>query len=210
MKAKYGKPLKHFSVRVTQDQLEFLQALDNASEWLRNAIDAKMFEETTDAFAVTRRIEYLEREKKRIYDSEEYKLGKITANLEFTELYQNLVVEHSPEEVNGDPPIGFRYERTDSGLEIYCTIYGNEVRAYFPHRGKLITQTDLQDFVNENKLDIGYGFTKEYDRDVMLKFFKKLKGKIRYMRAVYSRHTAKLAEIQAEIDELKEKMIKEV
>ena len=206
---KEGKYAKKLTVRVTQDQYDFLQRLDNASEWLRNAIDARMFEETTDAFAVTRKIEYLEREKERIYNSEEYELAKIAENSKFTELYQNLVVEHSHQEVNGDPPIGFGYERSDSGSEIYYRIYSMEVNAYFPHGGELITQTDLQDFISENKLEVGYRSESEYDRDVMLKFFEKFKGKIRYMRALYSRYTAKLAEIQAEIKSLRQKLIEE-
>lgn len=204
MKPKYGKPLRHLTFRVTQEQYDFLKSRDNASEWLRNAIDARMFEETTDAFAVTRRIEYLERQKVRIYNSEEYKLGKIATK------YNDRFLTPDYYHVADKLPISFYYRHEDR-KEVNCPIDGAEVRNRVPEGQELITYEDIQNFVEKNDLKVGSfrQIAEQHDWNIMLKFFTYLKEKICYLRAVHKQYTAKLAEIQAEINGLKQKLIEE-
>lgn len=161
-----------------------------------------MFEETTDVVAVVRRIVYLEKEKQRIYDSEEYKLGKIAVNYDDESLAPSRGID-----IENKLPIGFYY-KDDEHKEIDCYIYGNDVRDYFPAGWQLITQGDLQNFVEENDLNVGSfrEIAKRYGRDIMLKFFAYLKEKIAYMRNVHEKYTAKIDEINREIKSLKEKL----
>lgn len=203
MKPKYGKPLKHFTIRVTEDQYDFLQKLDNASEWLRNAIDSKMFEETTDVLAVVRRIEYLEKEKHKIYNSADYKLAKFITDYE--QLLLKNLIKKQPEQAE-KPPIEFGYDSWETRI-ICCKVYGLEFSRYFRESEKLITQADLQDFLNENNLKITSLFGNKWDRKVFLRFLTKVKQKITYMRKVYQKYTAKVAEIQTEIGALRQKIM---
>lgn len=201
---KENKYAKKVTIRVTHDQYDFLEKLDNASEWMRNAIDAKMFEETTDVLAVVRRIEFLEGRKREIYNFPEYQLAKYVGDYyEFTRFFKDLI-EKQPEEVE-KPPIEFGYDNLEERI-IWCKVYGLDLSQYSREAKRLITQADLQDFMNENNLKITSLLGNEWGRDVMLKFLEKFKEKIVYMKKVYGKYTTKIAEIQTEIDELKSKL----
>lgn len=196
---KENKYPKKVTIRVAQDQYDFLEKLDNASEWMRNAIDNKMFEETSDVLAIVRRIQYLEKEKQRIYNSEEYQTAKDMVNVNFAELRRNLIGEER--EKTGGTPFLFNYENK----KITCTFYRSSRLEFIPVLSELVTQTDLQDFINENNLQP----LKDYDREVAVKLFKKIEDKLAYMRSVHEKYNRKIAEIQAEINSLKNKMKKD-
>lgn len=196
---------KKLTIRVTQDQYDFLDKLVNASEWMRNAIDSKMFEETTDVLAIVRRIRFLEKEKQRIYNSEEYRTAKSMINVNFAELRRNIIGENQVEPKN--VPFEFAYEAETQTINyrIYQVREFNFtpiIEKLRPIIEKLITQTDLQDFINENNLQP----LKEYCDEVAVKFLEKVKDKLDYMRKVHKKCNSKTAEIQKEINSLKNKM----
>lgn len=187
---------KKVTIRVTQDQYDFLEKLDNASTWMRNAIDSKMFEETSDVLAIVRRVEFLERQKREIYNSEEYQTAKNMLNVNFAELRRNLIGEDRAKQKG--VPFVFNYE--DGAIT--CGFYYSGRIQYIPILNELVTQTDLEDFINENNLQP----LKDYDREVAVKFFERVEDKLAYMRSVHEKYNRKIAEIQKEINSLKDKM----
>jgi len=68
------KPMIGVSIKLREDQLEYIKAVGNVSEWIRDAIDTKMaLEVGGDAVAVVQRLNALHQQKKLILENPTYR-----------------------------------------------------------------------------------------------------------------------------------------
>ena len=80
-KTKFGEPLVSYSIMIRRDQREYLQERENASDWVREAIDEKIERESgevkaVDVVAVSKRITFLEQRIEVLKKMPEHKRAK--------------------------------------------------------------------------------------------------------------------------------------
>lgn len=198
-KPKYGEPLVPYSIMLRRDQREYLGERENASDWVREAIDMRIESESgevtaVDVVAISKRITFLEQRIEALKKTPEYERAK------------SIIKRFTPERFKK------MREQLSKDEEIMSTHYDHpliywEGGALFEENVAPIpgwTWETLSQFMSEHKIRRGATFPPEY----VLIFIDKMERALPYEARLIEGYEKRTAELQSEIEKLKNKITK--
>ena len=189
-KAKYEENLITFSATLRADQVEYLRKLENASEWLRNAIDEKITSETDTEHATTMQLI-------KIISLKQKELDKITNDEFYQESTKTLrYLKRDIERLKEAKSVYVASRKEWNQGAIY--INKNIINCYNQPEIKTLAKT----FIAQNDLE----FEEDIPKSKIPLLLKKLKQHYNYAKKKKKAMRQEANKLQKEIQQLQEKL----
>lgn len=201
-KTKYGEPLVSYSIMLRREQLEYLKEKENASDWVREAIDMRIEADSgevkaVDVVAVSKRITFLEQRIEALKKTPEYVRAK--------DIIRRFNLEHFKK---------IREQLTKDETTMFYDVYphggGIAIRLGYDHLFQKADEMEvpapgwrmetLQEFMSEHEID------KEIPLKYALRIIKKMEEAFPYEVRLVEGYEKRMAELQNQIEKLKEKI----
>lgn len=204
-KTKFGEPLISYSIMLRREQVEYLKERENASDWVREAIDEKMEREggevkAVDLVAVSRRITFLEQRIEALKKTSEYVRAKHIVRRFSPKYLKEMKEQLTKEEAE------MEFGTTSSG-RIWVTwqgglLCGKAREEEYPIPGW--TMETLAEFLYKHTKGSRGKVPPEY----ALIIIDRMAEGFPYEAKLIEGYEKRMAELQAEIQKLKEKVTK--
>ena len=198
-KAKFGEPLVQYSIMIRRDQREYLQERENASDWVREAIDEKIEREggevkAVDVVAVSKRITFLEQRIQALKKTPEYERAKYIVQCFNAERFK----EMRDALTKGEKEMSFR---RGTGLYTGGGLILGERGFFIPGW----TMETLSEFVVKHKIET---YPAPFPLEYALMIVDRMEEAFPYETKLVEGYEKRMAELKAEIEKLKEKITK--
>lgn len=192
-KPKYDEPLVNISIVIRKDQHEALQERENISEWVRDAIDMKIEAEggetkAVDVVAISKRISFLQQRIEKVRNTPEYEKAQYVKKYvtpEYIEKARSFLKEGAVMKVHSE------------SIEMGYFQWGCELKNVPGW-----TPESLRAFLHSKNC-----YSNAIPPELGLIIIDQMEKAVPFELKIVEGYEKRIAELQAEIDKLKEKIV---